>query len=330
MRIIHCAPFNVVTKLGAALYSNPVKISHGFVENGHYVHNFDYRDAARYYSFFNSKKNGARKMNQLFLECIEAIQPDLVIFGHAELIDEETFALLKRKNIKMILWYNDMVVENHLKNCGYLFDLVFATGAGDILKQFKTFNPNAFFLPNPVNINMEKYQAFACEQPYDLLFTGRKDEQRKYFIDLIHTHLPDIKSTILGQTDETTVIGDEYFQFIRNAKVCLNHNRDMYMNNQWYTSDRLMHILGNGAFCLSRPIINGEDFFEDKLDYYNDFEEMQSKLLYFLDNVSERTQKAQWLHSRVHELFNTKRVSGYILDVLVQNSKQLKQYEWWK
>lgn len=332
MRIVHCAPFNIVTKIGGALYSNPVKISQGLIENGHFVHNFDYRDHARHYSLFNNKSGGAKKMNQLFKECIHAISPDLVIFGHAELIEETTFHYLKQKNIKMILWYNDMVIENHLKNLGYLFDLILITGAGLILEKIKHFNSNAFFLPNPVNKNMERAKAFTQQQqPYDLLFSGRKDLQRHEFINLIKKHLSaKISVNIIGDTRESTIIGDPYFELIYNTKICLNHSRDAYMINQWYTSDRLMHILGNGSFCLSRSIIHGEDFFEDKLEYYDNFDEMQNKTLYFIENEQARIEKAQWLYHRVHQIFNTKRIGAYILELLNQDFKKLKQYEWWK
>lgn len=330
MRIIHCAPFNIVTKLGASLYSNPVKISHGLTYNDHFVHNFDYRDIARYYSILKSKRFGATKMNQLFLECIDSLNPDLIIFGHGELISEDTFYYIKKKNIKMILWYNDMVIDTRLKNIGHLLDLVLITGAGKIIDQLRQFNENTFFLPNPVDKNMEKYHAFSTEQPYDILFSGRNDIERSQLIQFITTHLSQYHAKFIGQNKATTVLGDDYFKLITNSKICLNHNREEYMAHKWYTSDRLMHILGNGSFCLSRPIIGGKDFFEDKLEYYNTFEEMESKIEYYLNNKEERISKSIWLQHRTHALFNTKRIGEYILHLLALNEKQLHQYEWWK
>lgn len=330
MKIIHCAPFNIVSKIGAALYSNPVKISLGLIQNGHYVHNFDYRDTSRYFSIFKNKKNGATKMNQLFLECVDSISPDLIIFGHAELIFEETFQYIKNKNIKMIFWYNDMILSNHFYKISHLFDLVLITGAGEILNQLQPFNANSFFLPNPVDLSIEKHVAFEHEQKYDLLFSGRSDANRKDLIQFIDKNLTNINIKHIGQTRDTTIIGEKYFQLITNSKICLNHSRNEYMVYKWYTSDRLMHILGNGSFCLSRTIIDGEDFFEDKLDYYSDFDEMKLKILYYLENNQERIEKTKWLHTRVHQLFNAKRVGAYMIDLLLQNNINLKQYEWYK
>ena len=70
MRIVHCAPFNILTKSGGSLYSNPIKISQGLVQNNHFVHNFDYRDTSRYLSLFRNKKNGQEKMNTFFRSLI--------------------------------------------------------------------------------------------------------------------------------------------------------------------------------------------------------------------------------------------------------------------
>ena len=52
MRIIHCAPFNIITKSGGSLYANPIKISQGLIQNNHFVHNFDFGEK-RSYLFIN-------------------------------------------------------------------------------------------------------------------------------------------------------------------------------------------------------------------------------------------------------------------------------------
>lgn len=328
MKIIHCAPFNLFTKTGGALYSNPVKISMGLIENGHFVHNFDYRDTARYHSIFKNKKNGAKKMNQFFLNLIDEIKPDLIIFGHAELITEETLHIIKKKNIKMIFWFNDMIIDDLFSNVGDIFDAAFITGAGGIIEEMSQYNKKTFFLPNPVNKNIEKYHAYNNSQSYDLLFSGRKDIERKAFVQFMERNFEHLKTKFIGQSKDTTIIGDKYFKLICNSKICLNHTRDFGLEYKWYVSDRLAHILGNGAFCLSRPIISGEEFFEDKLAYYTNNDDLQEKVKYYLDNDELRISNAKWLRERTHKLFNTKRVSQYILDIINEDTKSLKQYEW--
>jgi len=318
MKIIHCAPFNIMTKTGGALYANPIKISSGLIQNNHFVHNFDYRDTARYFSIFKNKKNGTQKMNNHLKQIIDEIKPDLIIFGHAELIALETFEYIKNKNIKMVFWYNDLPYPKNIDQIENFFEAIFTTA----------YSSKYHFLPNLVDKNVEKYISYKnLSYKQDLLFTGRATDERAKLIQFIKNEI-NCKQKFLGDTKESVVIGDDYLREISNSKICLNHNRDFTLKYKWYSSDRLVHILANGAFCLSTPIVNGEDFFEDKLEYYEDFEQLKNKVEYFLQNDSLRVEKSKWLHTRVHELFNAKRVGAYILDIVEQNDKQLKQYEW--
>lgn len=332
MRIIHCAPFNIVTKTGGSLYSNPIKISQGLIQNNHFVHNFDYRDTSRYFSFFRNKKNGQQKMNIFFKTLIEDIKPDIIIFGHAELIFEETFEYIKRKNIRMIYWYNDIPLQSYFKNVAHYFDFILTTAGGEFISDIKAYNKNAFFLPNLVNENIEKYKAYENKSfKSDLLFTGRHDSERAQLIQHLQTNISkDLNVKFIGNNKKSVLIGEAYLNALAGSKICINHNRDFTLKYEWYTSDRLFHILGNGSFALSTKIINGEDFFEDKLEYYESYEELVSKVHYFIDNEKERLEKSKWLRNRVHTLFNSKRIAKYMLSLLDDDIKDLKTYEWYK
>lgn len=319
MRIIHCSPFNTVTKSGGALYANPIKISLGLIQNNCFVHNYDYRDIARYFSVFNNKKNGSKKMNMHFLQIINEIKPDLIIFGHAELIQKEVFDTIKEKNIPMIFWYNDLPFPKYLTEIKNYFSHILATAH----------TQNNAFLPNLVHESIEKHTSFTNDTwQNDLLFSGRNDKERSTLIKYIKEEIH-CKSEFIGNEKKTVVIGEKYFKKITDSKICLNHNRHFTLEYKWFTSDRLMHILGNGSFALSTPIVNGEDFFEDKIEYYSNFEELKYKVEYFLVNEKERNLKAKWLHSRVHQLFNTKRIGRYLLDLHNEDTKNLNTYEWW-
>jgi glycosyltransferase involved in cell wall biosynthesis len=332
MRIIHCAPFNIITKSGGSLYANPIKISQGLIQNNHFVHNFDYRDTSRYMSFFRNKKNGQQKMNDFFRTLVDDISPDLIVFGHAELISIETLEYIKNKKIKMIYWYNDIPLQKYFKEIANYFDFILTTAGGEFISDIKEYNKNTFFLPNLVNENIEKYKAYENDIfQNDLLFTGRHDNERAKLIEYINANInSDVKTKYIGHNKSSVVIGEGYLSAIANSKICINHNRDFTLKYEWYTSDRLMHIIGNGSFPLSTKIINGEDFFEDKLEYYKSYDELISKIHYFLDNDKVRLEKSQWLRNRAHNLFNSKRVAKYILSLLNDDSKDLKTYEWYK
>jgi hypothetical protein len=49
-----------------------------------------------------------------------------------------------------------------------------------------------------------------------------------------------------------------------------------------------------------------------------------------MHNEEERIEKSMWLRKRVHDLFNSKRVSKYILSLDSNDLKDLKTYEWYR
>ncbi|MEA1915494.1 MAG: hypothetical protein U9N30_09275 [Campylobacterota bacterium] len=330
MRIVHCAPFNTFTKTGGALYSNPIKLSLGFSQNGHFVHNFDYRDTARYFSVFKNKKNGSKKMNQYLLQVIDDLAPDIVLFGHAEMIEYSTYEYIKNKKIKMVFWYNDLPLPADMQDKAHYFDLILSTAAGMMMDDLHAFHEKSFFMPNLVDKSIEKYRSFENQTfQSDILFTGRYDDERAQLIDFIKDNIQTtLPKRFIGLDKSSVVIGDAYLQAIANTKIALSHNRKFSTQYKWFTSDRLMHILGNGTMCFSTPMLNNEDFFEDKLEIYHDLDELKAKTQIYLDDDAKRITNSTWLHKRTHELFNSKRVSQYIVDLLDEDHKQLKQYEW--
>lgn len=329
MRIIHCAPFNLFTKSGGALYSNAVKLSLGFTRVGNFVHDFDFRDAARYLSLTRSKKNGAKKMNRFFLQQVDEINPDLIVFGHSDLIDVETYEIIKNKKIPMLFWYNDIPAPHYLSNISGYFSAIFATAGGVYLDELTDSSEKTFFFPNPVDISIERYKSFETEScETDILMPARNDAERSVIRNILLKKFADKAIAFPGSEKGNVIIGDQYFKLIENSKIVINSNREYTLKYEWYTSDRLMHILGNGAFALSSRIINGDIFFEDKLEYFDSNEELVEKLEFYLKNDVERNKKTVWLHERVHSLFSSERVARYILDVFNQNARSLKQYEW--
>ena len=330
MRIIHCAPFTTFTKVGASLYSIPVKISTGLVQNGYFVHNFDYRDTSRYLSFFRNKKTGQYKMNSFFKKLVDNIKPDLIMLGHAELILEDTLEYIKKKGIKIVFWFGDVPMQEQFYRFSPFLDFAFSTAGGGFVLDMQKHVKNSFFIPNLVDKNCEKYRSFEnTHYKNDVLVISRYDASRKEIFDLIKNKLDSsIKRVICGQTKDSIVIGDEYLKTISDSKIILNPNRDFTLAYDWYTSDRLMHILGNGGFALSTPMIDSERFFEDKLQTYNDAQDLKNKIDYFLNNDKQRRKISKWLWLRTHELFSAKRVTRYLMDVVEE--KDLKEYEWIK
>lgn len=328
MRIIHCAPFATYTKIGLSLYTIPIKLSMGFIQNNHFVHNFDYRDTARYLSIFRNKKYGQKKMNEFFKEVVDSLRPDLVILGHAEMIYVDTLEYIKKQGVKIAYWFNDVPLADEFYEFAPYLDLAFATAGGEFVEDMQKKVSRSFFMPNPADVNCEKYRSFENEIfKYDVSMFTRKDSSRVELFEFVNNKMDkNIKKLICGETRDSVIMGDDYLRVLRDSKIVINPNRGRGHKYRWYTSDRLMHILGNGSFTITTPILDSEKFFEDKLQSFNNIEELEQKIEYFLKNDKERRDLSKWLWTRTHQLFNAKKVSKYVLDAL--DEKDLKEYEW--
>jgi hypothetical protein len=269
-------------------------------------------------------------MNQFLIQLVDDISPDIVVFGHAELIEYSTYEYIKSKNIKMVFWYNDLPLPTDMKQKSEYFDLILSTAAGMMMDDLRKFHNYSFFMPNLVDKSIERYRSFEnISYKSDILFTGRYDNERGELIDFIKNNIETkLPKTFLGIDKDSVVIGDEYLKAIADSKIALSHNRKFSTEYKWFTSDRMMHILANGTFCLSTPMLNNEDFFEDKLEIYNNLDELNEKIKFYLNNEDKRINNAKWLYERTHNLFNSKRVTKYILDLVAENEKNLMKYEW--
>ena len=112
-KIVHCGIFNERDN-GNFFYGLERKISHGLIQNGHFVYNFSYRDVERNSRFFGIKDSGLKKMNEKLINICKNIKADILFLAKAEKIDKETLLKIKEilPNIKIIQWYVDHLQED--------------------------------------------------------------------------------------------------------------------------------------------------------------------------------------------------------------------------
>ena len=108
LKIIHISNFG--NRLFNRLYfiSIAKKISNGLIRLGHDVVNISDRDTIRFNRTV-SAKTGVNYLNKLFLETVKNYSPDLIILGHSDNLNIETFEQIRKmkKNIKIIQWFED-------------------------------------------------------------------------------------------------------------------------------------------------------------------------------------------------------------------------------
>jgi spore maturation protein CgeB len=80
---------------------------------------------------------------------------------------------------------------------------------------------------------------------------------------------------------------NEESEIYRNCKIAINLSHFDYSR---YSSDRLLRLMGSGAFCLSHNFKGIERDFDIKnhLDVWSDIDELISKIDYYLKNEYER------------------------------------------
>ena len=86
------------------------KIENGLIRLGHDVEGISDRDILSY----SSKIKGRNLLNKIFLEKTLYYRPDLILLGHVNTIDAETFSKIKStcNNITISQWYEDNLTLN--------------------------------------------------------------------------------------------------------------------------------------------------------------------------------------------------------------------------
>ena len=159
LKIIHITNFNERHN-GRLFYNTGKRINNGLVRLGHSVLELSDRDVLS-----NHRKltdlTGAKYLNNKLLSIIGNYAPDILILGHADLIDIKTLKLIKNyyPKTKISQWFLDKMDSHWISNKKRFLDKLdvmdasFCTTSPDILKFPKT--KPIYFIPNPVDKSFE-------------------------------------------------------------------------------------------------------------------------------------------------------------------------------
>ena len=352
-RILHVANFGF-KPVKVYLHSTARKLSNGWVRGGHHVINFSDRDIARWNSLLGSRSLGARAVNRLLLESCRNFQPDVVAFGHADLITLETVCEIRSilPDAKMLQWNVDWLVpnghalandptakNNRVKLLGKqpFLNATFVTTAGEALREIAGPAHIAAFLPNPVDRSIERNRNFErADLPCDVFFPSNSEDDRRFhcgqwrgmgdFTRDMQKALPDMLFLTPGINGVPKVFGPQYQEAICRCRIGLNISRrnDSYL----YSSDRLAHLIGNGlVVCIDRATGYADIFSDDEMIFYASEEELFSRLARLKRDDAERRRIAERGWRRYGELFEDRIVAQYMLDV-VYGEHDAGKYVW--
>lgn len=176
LRIIHVANFGFKASK-VYLHGTATKLSNGWVRAGHHVINFSDRDIARWRSPFGYKPKGRAEANRLLVKLCKDTSPDVIAFGHADIIEQDTLCKIRESHpaVRLLQWNVDWWVplahalekdrtaannrQRILSKRDFL-DATFISTAGAALQEIDTQNHIAAFLPNPIDPSLERSRNF--------------------------------------------------------------------------------------------------------------------------------------------------------------------------
>ena len=328
LKILHVTNFNERHN-GRLFYNTGKRINNGFIRLNHSVLEFSDRDIVSYYRKLNDL-DGSKKLNKKFIEVISNYLPDIIIFGHADLIKRESILFIKKTypDIKMCQWFLDRMDSKWIKNLSRfrhkydLMDANFCTSDPKTLK-FKKKN-QVYFLPNPVDESFEKLKNF--ENDYlnnDVFFAmshgvhrgilkrGKFDE-REIFIEKLRKLTPNIKYDLYGMNNNQPVWADNFINKIANSKMGLNLSQGKPV--KYYSSDRFAQLIGNGLLVFVDEKTKISNFLNNReIVTYKNLSDLAKKIIKYTKNDKLRKIIAKNGRDKYHKYFNSKIISKFII-----------------
>jgi len=322
LQILHCAMFSI-NKYGANYYSGHTRISNGFIRNGHFVYNFSYRDVAREESLLGIKKLGWRKMNKRLVETAERIAADVVLLGHAELVETETLVEIKKRlpNCKIAMWWVDWwhnlaEYDRVMRPRMPLLDALFMTTDPDYVQDHYTPTREVdkfFFMPNSCDPSMDIGNAYdVVDSLHDVVFIGRSFGSRDNLLTHIQQNMGDLNVGLYGQGRENFITGHRYLHLVSNSRIGISFNRDNAM--PLYTSNRMVHLAANGCLVMTPQTPRMTELFShDEVVYFSTEQDCEEKIRHYLAHPKEAAAIAKAGQKRAHKDYDAQMITSEML-----------------
>jgi len=342
LKIVHVTNFN--ERHNARLFYNTGRrINNGLVRLNNSVVTLSDRDVVSREKKINDV-SGSKSLNNKLLYIVGNIKPNLILFGHADQISNETIKKIKifYPDIRFGQWFLDKMDndqwQHNKKRFLMKFDLMDCNFCTTHPKSLN-FNKNkTFFIPNPVdktfeNLNIYKNKNFK----YDLFFAmshgvhrgvlkrGKTDEREIFLKSLISLN-PDIKFDFYGYSNIQPVWANTFKEKIKNSKMALNLSQGKSL--KFYTSDRIAQLVGNGILTFaSKDNELNKIFNNDEIIFYKNVKDLSKKIIFYKNNEYLRNKIAKKGMIKYHKYMNSEIVSKYIIDKIFFFTTK-KKYIW--
>ena len=327
---------------GRLFYNTGKRINNGFIRLKHSVLEFSDRDIVSYYRKLTDI-NGSRKLNQKLIEVISNYLPDLIILGHADLVDFNTLKFIKKNypDIKICQWFLDRMDSDWSKNLIRFKDKMSLMDANFCTTDPKTLNLSKkipiYYMPNPVDESFETLKNF--EKDYlnnDVFFAmshgvhrgilkkGKFDE-RENFITKLQSLIPNVRFDLYGMKNHQPIWADNFINALSKSKIGLNLSQGKPL--KYYSSDRFAQLIGNGLLVFIHEKTKFSHFFNNKeIVTYKNVHDLAKKINKFNQNDKLRKKIAKNGYKKYFKYFNSTIVADFIIQKTLGNQK--KYYFW--
>mgnify|MGYP001208213296 CR=1 FL=1 len=332
LRILHVTNFNERHD-GRLFFNTGRRINNGLIRLGHSILEFSDRDIQKYYKNY-SDLSGSKNLNNKLKKTCYNFKPDLIIFGHADLVSPDTLGELKDDypNLKMSQWFLDPLNKkgpDFVRNKSRILDKTeymeanFLTTSPDVLG-FLSKKTRNYFIPNPSdtsfetlknynkNCNMDVFFALSHGVHRGILKSGKFDD-RAIFVRNLIDKTKNVKFDIYGIDKVQPIWADHYFKTISNSKMGLNLSRGEPI--KYYSSDRITQIIGNGLVTLIDEKTGYQDFFsKNEMVFYKNLDDLSEKISKISQDEKLRKKIGKKGRDKYLKYFNSTLVASFILN----------------
>lgn len=336
LKIIHITNFN--NRFNGRLHYNTSKrLNNGFIRLGHNVLTISDRDVISTNRTL-SDLNGIIALQKTIINNVKNFAPDLIVMGHADSISIETLEYIKSKNIKCCQWFLDPIgikTPDYDKNRKRILDKIEYMDATFLTTDPNELNltlNNTHFIPNPCDESFETLCNYKKKCRNDLFFAmshgvhrGKlkdgKIDGREIFLKRLVKKNKNIIFDIYGMDNIEPVWGENFVKAISNSSMGLNLSRGM--PTKYYSSDRIVQLIGNGLLTFIDRKTHLNDFFSDnEIVFYDNLDDLSYKLNKYKKDVKKRNLIAKNGKNKYIKYFNSMTVCQFIINkTLEHNSK---------
>jgi len=329
LKIIHITNFNRRFN-GRLQYNTGRRLNNGFVRLGHNVLTISDRDIIH-----ENKKildiSGKKSLQNTIIENTNNFKTDCLILGHADAITEETLQIIKEKNKKLRIcqWFLDPLGKkgpDYQKNNKRILDKVncmdatFLTSCPSVLS---TKIDNSYFIPNPSDPSFEILKNYEINCQSDVFFAMShgvhrgelkkgKFDRREVIINTLRKNNKKINFDIYGMNNIQPIWGDKFINAISNSRMGINLSRGEPI--KYYSSDRIVQLMGNGLLTFIDKKTRYNDFFsKNEMIFYNDLDDLGYKLNKYKKDNKIAKKIAQNGRAAYIKKFNSTIVADFIL-----------------